>query len=52
MTFDTMFHQLASARSQYEAMRSGGAPISQLVDAQVNLLYLRAEVARLRKELR
>ena len=52
MTFDTMLHQLATARTQYEAMRSSGAPISQLVDAQVGLLYMRAEMARIRKEMR
>ena len=50
MNFDTIFHQLASARSQYEAMRVSGAPIGALVDAQVDLLYLRAEMARIRRE--
>jgi len=52
MDFDTALHQLSTARTQYEAMRSTGAPINRLVDAQVNLLYLRAEMARIRKELR
>ena len=52
MDFDTMLHKLASARSQYEAMRSSGAPPSALVNAQVDLLYLRAEMARIRREQR
>ncbi|MEE8330432.1 MAG: hypothetical protein V3R84_01540 [Acidimicrobiia bacterium] len=52
MSFDTTFHQLASVRSQYESMRSSGAPLSDLIEARVNLLYLRAEMARVRKEMR
>ena len=51
MTFDEIFHQLASARSRYEAMRSGGAPFSDLVEAQVGLLHLRAEAARIRRSI-
>jgi hypothetical protein len=50
MDFETILHQLASARSQYEAMRSSGAPIGALVDARADLLHLRAEMARIRRE--
>ena len=50
MTFESTLHRLATARSQYEAMRSSGAPPAALVEAQVELLYLRAEMARHRKE--
>ena len=52
MSFETTLHQLSSARSQYEAMRSSGAPLSDLIEARVGLLYLRAEMARVRKEMR
>ena len=51
MDFDTMLHKLASARTRYEAMRSAGASPAVLVDAQVDLLYMRAEMARIRREI-
>jgi len=50
MSFESTLHQLATARSQYETMRQSGAPPAALVEAQVELLYLRAEMARARRE--
>jgi hypothetical protein len=52
MDFDVTLQKLASARAQYETMRRAGAPPAALVDAQVGLLYLRAEMARVRKARR
>ena len=52
MTFESTLHKLANARSQYENMRSSGASTAELVDAQVALLYLRAEMAQARREHR
>ena len=52
MSFDSALQELASARSRYEAMRTSGAALGLLVEAQVDLLYRRAEIARLRRQLR
>ena len=51
MSFETAFKKLASARSRYEELRIGGAPAAQLVDAHVELIELRAEMARARRVL-
>lgn len=50
MTFESTFKKLASARSRYEELRIAGAPIAQLVDARVELIGLRAEMARARRQ--
>ena len=50
MTFESTFKKLAIARSRYEELRITGAPFSELVDARVELIGLRAEMARARRQ--
>lgn len=51
MSFDSVFNKLASARSRYETLRTAGASPGQLVEARVELLHLRAEMARARRQV-
>ena len=51
MSFETVFNQLANARVRYEDLRIAGAPPADLVEARVDLIDLRAEMARARRQV-
>ncbi|MDH3426610.1 MAG: hypothetical protein OEM22_08070 [Acidimicrobiia bacterium] len=51
MSFESAFKKLAGARSRYEELRITGASFGELVDARVELIGLRAEMARARRRV-
>jgi hypothetical protein len=48
-TFDTLFTELAGARSRYEDLRRNGAAFGDRLDAKMRLDELRAQMGAMRR---